>query len=94
MFGTAAKIAVDAGANLAVGTWDVGAAKVGEVVDAAKERVGQSLGGQVATAIRTRGAAGEAPPAFDGDSLGASANNDTAVDAAAEVAAFRDRRTS
>lgn len=93
LFGSAAKVAVDAAANLAVGGWDVGAAKVGAVVDAAKERVGQTVGGQVATAIRTRGTGSEAPPAFDGDSLGASAT-DTAVDAAAEVAAFRDRRTA
>lgn len=49
------RIAADAAANLAVGTADVAKEKASEMKEAAKERIAQTLGGQIATAIQNRG---------------------------------------
>jgi hypothetical protein len=53
------------------------------------ERIGETTGGKIAVAIQAR-AAVEKAAKFGDDSLSAGAD-DTAVDAASEVTAFRDR---
>lgn len=78
--------------NLAKGAWDVGKAKVSQGI---QERVSQTFGGQVASAIKAQGAATASTadatpqPSFEGNSV--SWEDDTSVDAEAEIAAFRDR---
>ena len=94
---TGGRITADAAANLGVGVYDFGMEKAGDVIAAAKENIGRAIdrswGGQVAGQIRERGARGRGESdVFDGDSLAAAASRDTAVDAAAEIAAFRDRQ--
>jgi len=89
------RIAADAAANLGVGVYDFGMEKAGDAIAAAQERIGQTWGGQVASAIRKRGARSEEADeaTFDGDTLTAAALRDTTVDADAEIAAFRDRNS-
>ena len=79
-FVTATKVAVDTGANLAKGVAQVAKDKYTAVKDAAQNRIDQTLGGQVATAIRTD------MPSFGSDSLAGEK-----IDLAAEVAAFANR---
>lgn len=88
----AGRVAAGTAGNLAKGAWDVGKAKVSQGI---QERVSQTFGGQVASAIKAQGAAtastaGATPePSFEGNSV--SWEDDTSVDAEAEIAAFRDR---
>lgn len=89
MAARASKIAAGTAANLAVGSWDVAKNKVGDLTAGAMERIGESTGGKIAAAIEARGAMQKAAK-FDGNSLSAGAD-DKAVDAAAEIAQFRDR---
>lgn len=86
MVATAGRVAADASANLARGVGDVAKQKTVEKLDAFKDRVSQTIGGQIATAIRER----DTTPNFSGDSIG----GEKSVDAAAEVAAFRDKSGS
>ncbi len=79
-FVTATKVAVDTGANLAKGVAQVAKDKYTSVKDAAQNRIDQTLGGQVATAIRND------MPSFGSDSLAGEK-----IDLAAEVAAFANR---
>jgi type IV secretion system protein TrbL len=79
-FATATKVAVDTGANLAKGLGQVAKDKYTAVKDAAQNRIDQTLGGQVATAIRND------MPSFGSDSLAGEK-----IDLAAEVAAFANR---
>lgn len=79
-FVTATKVAVDTGANLAKGLGQVAKDKYTAVKDAAQNRIDQTLGGQVATAIRND------MPSFGSDSLAGEK-----IDLAAEVAAFANR---
>ncbi len=79
-FATATKVAVDTGANLAKGVGQVAKDKYTAVKDAAQNRIDQTLGGQVATAIRND------MPSFGSDSLAGEK-----IDLAAEVAAFANR---
>jgi type IV secretion system protein VirB6/type IV secretion system protein TrbL len=82
-FSTTGKVAADTAANLAKGGWDVAKAKAAAGVGATKNRISQTMGGQIAAAIKGQSTA------FDGNSL--AGNNDRTVDAESEVAAFRDR---
>jgi len=87
----AAKVAAGTAVNLAQGSWDVTKAKAGAIKESAMDRIGETTGGKIATAIKARAAAakaGEELAAFDSNSLSAGSKT---VDAAAEVAAFRDR---
>jgi len=77
---TATKVAVDTGANLVKGVGQVTKDKYTSVKDAAQNRIDQTLGGQVATAIKND------IPSFGSDSL---AGEET--DLAAEVDAFANR---
>ena len=77
---TAAKVAVDTGANLAKGVGQVAKDKYASIKDAAQSRIDQTIGGQVATAIKND------MPSFGSDSLAGEENNP-----AAEVAAFVNR---
>lgn len=84
----AGKVAADMGANLASGVWDASKDSAQNKIDQAKERIGETFGGQVAAAINSGGA--QAGEAFDGDSLGAG-SSPQASEAASEVAAFVNR---
>ncbi|TAL47108.1 MAG: P-type conjugative transfer protein TrbL [Methylovulum sp.] len=77
---SAAKIAVDTGANLAKGVGQVAKDKHESVKEYAQNRIDQTLGGQVATAINNE------MPSFGGDSLAGDA-----PDLQSEVAAFSNR---
>ncbi len=81
--GTAGELAKGAGAVLK--------GKAVQLAEGFQERMGQTIGGQVATAIRA-GAAAE-PPAFDGNSLAGEQAGNQAADPDDEVAAFVNRST-
>ncbi len=88
-----ARIAAGTAGNLAQETWDVGKAKAKQGLAAAGDRVGKTIGGQIAAAIKSRDQAGvqdTGAPAMEDGSL--SAGESTSVDPTAEVAAFRDRK--
>lgn len=87
------RIAAGAAGNLAQGSWDVGKAKVRQGLAAAGDRVGKTIGGQIAAAIKSRdqdGAPGTGASAMEDGSL--SPGESTSADPTAEVAAFRDRK--
>jgi type IV secretion system protein TrbL len=79
--------------NLAQGTWDVTKAKGSEMIQAARDRVGDTTGGKIAAAIKARDTAqrttASMPSTFDDNNL--SAGTSESPDADSEVAAFRDR---
>lgn len=77
---SAAKIAVDTGANLVKGVGQVVKDKHESVKESAQNRIDQTLGGQVATAIKNE------MPSFGGDSLAGDA-----PDLQSEVATFSNR---
>ncbi len=77
---SAAKIAIDTGANIAKGVGQVAKDKYGSVKESAQNRIDQTLGGQVATAIKND------TPSFGGDSLAGDV-----PDLQSEVAAFSNR---
>jgi hypothetical protein len=87
------KIAVGTAANLVQGSWDVTKAKGHELIDAAMDRIGETVGSKIATAIKASDAArnpsADSPAPFGKDSLSKGGN--ASFDVAAEVAAFRDR---
>ena len=88
-----ARIAAGTAGNLAQGTWDVGKAKVKQGLAAAGDRVGKTIGGQIAAAIKSRdqvGAPDTGASAIDDGSL--SAGDRSSADPTGEVAAFRDRK--
>jgi len=84
-FSTTGKVVADTAANLAKGGWDTAKAKAAAGVGATKDRISQTMGGQIAAAIKGQSTV------FDGNSL--AGNNDRTVDVESEVAAFRDRET-
>ena len=87
------RIAAGAAGNLAQGTWDVGKAKVRQGLAAAGGRVGKTIGGQIAAAIKSRdqsGAPDAGASAMEDGSI--SAGDSASADPTAEVAAFRDRK--
>ncbi|MGZ4823069.1 MAG: P-type conjugative transfer protein TrbL [Terriglobales bacterium] len=87
MAAKAGRIAIGTAENLAMGTYDVGKSKLGEIKDRARVRIAQTPGGQVAAAINARAERDKAPM-FGADSLSASLEP---ADRESEVGAFRDR---
>jgi type IV secretion system protein VirB6/type IV secretion system protein TrbL len=90
MAARAGKVAAGTAANLAVGSLDVARAKAEDLKASAVDRIAETTGGKIAAAIHARSAVEVAK--FGDDSLSA-ASSDKAVDAASEIAAFRDRDT-
>ena len=87
------RIAASAATSLAQGTWEVGKAKVGQRIAAASDRVGKTIGGQIAAAIRSQDHAGTPDSGTtDQEDDSISAGDNASADAADEVAAFRDRK--
>lgn len=88
----AGRFAADMGNNLAKGAGQVAKDKAASMVDSAKERIGQTTGGRVASAIRGgsdfRGSAGMDTASFAGDSLGAGSARSRQNPTNDEVAAF------
>jgi hypothetical protein len=83
------RVAAGSAANLAVGAYDVGKAKLDDLKGSALDRIGETTGGKIATAINARAAAEKtAAPTFGADSLSAPPEP---TDRESEVAAFRDR---
>ncbi len=87
---TAGKIAADAGANLAKGTIDVAKDKASSIKESAMERIADTTGGKIATAINEQDRGKDNGITFDGNSLASAVS----VDAESEIAAFRDRNSS
>jgi len=87
----AATLAAGTTGELAKGAGAVLKGKAVQLAEGFQERMGQTIGGQVATAIRA-GTATEAP-AFDGDSLAGEQVGNQASDPDDEVAAFVNRST-
>jgi len=84
------RVASGTAANLVRGSYDVAKAKMSDMKDSAKDRIGSTTGGKIAAAIKARGAASDSSSRenqFDENSLSAGSQ----VDAKAEIAAFRDR---
>lgn len=82
------RIAAGTAGNLAAGSWDVAKSKGRSIKDNFMGRVNETTGGKIAAAINAR-----SEVKFDGNSLSAGkANDEKAVDAESEVAAFRDRQ--
>lgn len=88
--GTAGKIAADAGANLAKGAIDVAKDKASSIKESAMERIADTTGGKIATAINEQDRGKDNGITFDGNSLSSAVS----VDAESEIAAFRDRNSS
>lgn len=80
----AAKIAMETGTNLAQGVGQVAKDKAAAAMEKAQARIDQTIGGQVATAIKNE------MPSFGGDSLA----GDTQADPVSEVDAFVNRSQS
>lgn len=87
---TAGKIAADAGANLVKGTIDVAKDKASSIKESAMERIADTTGGKIATAINEQDRGKDNGITFDGNSLASAVS----VDAESEIAAFRDRNSS
>jgi type IV secretion system protein TrbL len=89
------KVAAGTAGNLAQGSWDVAKGKASAIKEAAMDRISETTGGKIATAIHARAAAEAASKAsqayFADNSL--SASTEESADAESEVAAFRDRDT-
>lgn len=97
MAAKAGRVAAGTAGNLAQGSWDVAKAKASSMKDAAMDRISETTGGKIASAINARADAesaskadtGGASATFDNNSL--SAGTEKSADAVSEVAAFRDR---
>ncbi|OMS47715.1 P-type conjugative transfer protein TrbL [Burkholderia pseudomallei] len=91
---TAGRFAADMGGNLAKGAGEIAKGKAANIADTAKERVAQTTGGKIASAISSKSGAGiDAGPSFAGDSLGGGQQNATAgTTTNDEVAAFVNRQ--
>jgi hypothetical protein len=93
----AGRVVAGTAGNLAQGAWDVAKTKASSMKDAAMDRISETTGGKIATAINARADAESASKAdssgisetFDNNSL--SAESEKSADAESEVAAFRDR---
>lgn len=72
----AGKLAADTGANLAKGGWDAAKEKAKSGIDSAKEKISDSIGGQIASAIKGEvgNTSSNTEASFDDNSL--SADND------------------
>lgn len=93
-FGRAAAIAAGTAGNLAQGSWDVAKAKATSMRESALERIGETTGGKIATAIRSKDAAasipGSAAMAFNDNELAAGKGQSSIT---SEVAAFVNRES-
>lgn len=87
----AAALAAGTAGELAKGAGAVLKGKALQLAEGFQERMEQTIGGQVATAIRA-GAVAE-PPAFDGNSLAGEQAGNQAADPDDEIAAFVNRST-
>ncbi|MFU8797081.1 MAG: P-type conjugative transfer protein TrbL [Gammaproteobacteria bacterium] len=88
---TAARFTGDVGANLAKSAYSVGKEKFDSSLQSAKDRISETAGGQMAQAIQSQSSQNSSPePIFDQNNL--SASQETAVDFAAEVAAFCEKK--
>lgn len=83
----AARIAADAGANLASGTAAVARQKASDLRDAAMDRISQTTGGKIATAIA---AMGTGASEFSGNSLSGAKEP---IDPKSEIDSFTNRET-
>jgi type IV secretion system protein TrbL len=81
------RIAAGSAVNLALGSFDVAKSRFGSMKDGASDRVGETTGGKIASAIKARGLAAKGM-SFGDDNLSAAGEP---ADREAEVAAFRDR---
>jgi type IV secretion system protein VirB6/type IV secretion system protein TrbL len=88
MAAKAGRISGGTAANLALGSWDVAKAAIQDTKEGVMGRIGETVGGKIASAIASHGKT-EKAAAFGEDSLSAGARG--AADKEAEVAAFRDR---
>lgn len=80
------RVAAGSAGNLALGTYDVAKAGLGNFTSRALNRIGETTGGKIATAIKARGVSDQTAT-FGDDSLSAA----EPADREGEVAAFRDR---
>jgi len=100
ILGRAASIAAGTAGNLALGSWDVAKAKGASLRESALDRIGETTGAKVATAIRAREAAERAPgssaqaaAAFSDNELSAGKDQAQTADVS-EVAAFVNRSSA
>lgn len=91
--GTAGRFAADMGVNLAKGAGEIAKDKAANMADTAKERIAQTTGGKIASAISNKSGAGiNAGPSFAGDSLSGGQQTATGTTMNDEVAAFVNRQ--
>ncbi|MEB0134566.1 P-type conjugative transfer protein TrbL [Actimicrobium sp. CCC2.4] len=77
----AGRVAAGTAGNLAQGSWDVAKAKVSSMKGTAMDRISETTGGKIATAIKARD---NQEPAFEGDSLSSASDEvSTSVNKAA-----------
>ena len=81
------RVAAGTAANLAKGSWDVAKAKANDMKTATMERISETTGGKIATAIKARDAESDSSASTDNSA----AESNKPADADSEVAAFRDR---
>ncbi|MCW3699894.1 P-type conjugative transfer protein TrbL [Burkholderia cenocepacia] len=94
VFGTAGKFAADMGTSLAQGAGAVAKDKAAGMMDAAKDRIAQTAGGKIASAIQegsgAKQQAGADAGSFTGDSVGGAQSRPQSIND--EVAAFVNRQ--
>ncbi|KGW75203.1 P-type conjugative transfer protein TrbL [Burkholderia pseudomallei MSHR2990] len=91
--GMAGRFAADMGLNLAKGAGEIAKDKAANMADTAKERIAQTTGGKIASAISNKSGAGiDAGPSFAGDSLSGGQQTATGTTMNDEVAAFVNRQ--
>jgi type IV secretion system protein TrbL len=76
--GTGARFAAEMGAHLAKGATSVAKQAAGHTMDGFKDRVGETVGGRIAAAIKASGQGEAGEPAFEGNSVAAA--NETQLD--------------
>ncbi|MBE0267788.1 P-type conjugative transfer protein TrbL, partial [Xylella fastidiosa subsp. fastidiosa] len=86
--GTTGRFAADMGTSLAKGVGQVVKDKAGSMIASAKERVADTTGGKVASAIRNNIGAMSGQDDFKGDSLAGAAQRGSETAMHDEVAAF------
>ncbi|ONU48403.1 P-type conjugative transfer protein TrbL [Burkholderia cenocepacia] len=91
--GIAGRFAADMGVNLAKGAGEIAKYKAANMADTAKERMAQTTGGKIASAISNKSGAGiDAGPSFAGDNLSGGQQTATGTTMNDEVAAFVNRQ--
>lgn len=84
------RVAAGTATNLAQGTWDVAKAKGGEIKGAALDRISETTGGKIASAINARAEANQAEPSEE-NSLSSGAAQEVDAETAEVIAAFVNR---